>query len=58
MAGSNKLVLIFFKLNPNHINYAIDNLKKKKTALNNKDEKAWDKILIDESSFLQSFIKP
>lgn len=50
-------VLNFFKLSPGHINYAIDNLKKKKLALDNKDEAAWDKILADESNFLQSFIK-
>ena len=50
-------VLNFFKLNPSHINYAVDNLKKKKTALDNKDKETWDKILADENNFLQTFIK-
>lgn len=50
-------VLEFFKLSPNNIHWAVKNIKEKKVALDNNDRDAFDKILADESSFLNFTIK-
>ena len=44
----------FIELSPSSLNYLNENLKKKKGALERKDEKLLDDVFVDQKKFLQS----